>query len=76
MKLLRRQFLHLAAGAAALPAVPRFAWAQAYPTRPVRIVARGLLIGQSSVASFAAGAGLDVPSQIAIAWRQSGSLVE
>ena len=32
----RRQFLHLAAGAAALPAVSRFAWAQAYPTRPVR----------------------------------------
>jgi tripartite-type tricarboxylate transporter receptor subunit TctC len=39
MKLPRRQFLHLAAGAAALPAVSRFAWAQAYPTRPVRIVA-------------------------------------
>jgi tripartite-type tricarboxylate transporter receptor subunit TctC len=34
----RRQFLHLAAGAAALPAVSRFAWAQAYPTQPVRIV--------------------------------------
>src|SRR5712691_10850976 len=34
----RRQFLHLAAGAAALPAVSRFAWAQAYPSRPVRIV--------------------------------------
>jgi tripartite-type tricarboxylate transporter receptor subunit TctC len=34
----RRQFLHLAAGAAALPAVSRGAWAQAYPTRPVRIV--------------------------------------
>jgi tripartite-type tricarboxylate transporter receptor subunit TctC len=34
----RRQFLHLAAGAAALPAVSRIAWAQAYPTRPVRIV--------------------------------------
>src|SRR5262245_10535979 len=34
----RRQFLHLAAGAAALPAVSRVAWAQAYPTRPVRIV--------------------------------------
>src|SRR5262249_29634768 len=31
-------FLHLAAGAAALPAVSRFAWAQAYPTRPVRII--------------------------------------
>ena len=35
----RRHFLHLAAGAAALPAVSRFAWAQAYPTRPVRIIA-------------------------------------
>ena len=39
MKLPRRQFLYLAAGAAALPAVSRFAWAQAYPTRPVRIIA-------------------------------------
>src|SRR5262245_50207295 len=38
MKLPRRQFLHLAAGAAAIPAVTRTAWAQAYPTRPVRIV--------------------------------------
>jgi len=38
MKLLRRNFLHLAAGAAALPMSSRFAWAQAYPTRPVRIV--------------------------------------
>ena len=34
----RRQFLHLAAGAAALPAVSRIAGAQAYPTRPVRII--------------------------------------
>ena len=34
----RRRFLHLAASAAALPAVSRFAWAQAYPTRPVRII--------------------------------------
>ena len=40
MKLPRRQFLHLAAGAAALPAVSRIAWAQAYPTRPVRMVVR------------------------------------
>jgi len=39
MKLPRRRFLHLAAGAAALPAVSRIAWAQAYPARPVRIVA-------------------------------------
>src|SRR6516225_6281502 len=39
MKLPRRQFLHLAAGAAALPAVSRIARAQAYPTRPVRIIA-------------------------------------
>jgi tripartite-type tricarboxylate transporter receptor subunit TctC len=34
----RRQFLHLAAGAAALPAVSRIAWAQAYPSRPIRLV--------------------------------------
>jgi tripartite-type tricarboxylate transporter receptor subunit TctC len=38
MKLPRRKFLHLAAGAAALPALSRVARAQAYPTRPVRIV--------------------------------------
>jgi len=34
MKLPRRRFLQLTAGAAALPAVSRIAWAQAYPTRP------------------------------------------
>src|SRR5262245_50497518 len=38
MKLPRRNFLHLAACAAALPTASRFAWAQAYPTRPVRII--------------------------------------
>jgi tripartite-type tricarboxylate transporter receptor subunit TctC len=39
LKLPRRNFLCLAAGAAALPAVPRTVWALAYPTRPVRIIA-------------------------------------
>src|SRR5215475_1263886 len=38
MKLPRRNFLHLAAGAAALPAMSRVARAQAYPTRPVRLI--------------------------------------
>jgi|SRR5262245_4643304 tripartite-type tricarboxylate transporter receptor subunit TctC len=38
MKLPRRNFLHLAASAAALPAVSRIAWAQTYPSRPVRII--------------------------------------
>src|SRR5262245_4308012 len=38
MKLPRRNFLHLAAGAAALPAISRFAWAQAYPTRPITMI--------------------------------------
>ena len=38
MKLPRRKFLHLAASAAALPAVSRIARAQAYPTRPVQII--------------------------------------
>ena len=47
MRFPRRQFLHLAAGAAVLPASSRFAWAQAYPTRPVRIIV-GLPAGSSS----------------------------
>src|SRR5262245_51575205 len=38
MKLPRRKFLRLAAAAAALPAVSHFAWAQSYPTRPVRLI--------------------------------------
>ena len=38
MKLPRRNFLHLAAGAAAVPTVARIAWAQANPTRPVRLI--------------------------------------
>src|SRR6516165_2282796 len=38
MKLPRRTFLHLAAGAAALPALPHIAWAQAYPTRPLHCI--------------------------------------
>jgi tripartite-type tricarboxylate transporter receptor subunit TctC len=38
MKLPRRRFLHLAAGAATLPAVSQITWAQAYPTRPITIV--------------------------------------
>ena len=38
MRLPRRTFLHLATGAVALPAVSCVAWAQAYPTRPVRMI--------------------------------------
>ena len=38
MKLSRRNFLHLTAGAAALSAVSHVAWAQAYPSRPVRLI--------------------------------------
>ena len=38
MKLPRRRFLHLTAGAAALPAVSRIAWAQTYPSQPVRLI--------------------------------------
>ena len=38
MKLARRTFLHLAAAAAALPAISPTGWAQTYPTRPVRLV--------------------------------------
>src|SRR5690349_17254097 len=38
MKLIRRKFLHLAAGAAALPFAPHIARAQAYPSQPVRLI--------------------------------------
>src|SRR5262245_59155893 len=38
MKFPRRKFLRLAAGAAVLPTLSRVAWAQAYPTRPIRLV--------------------------------------
>ena len=57
MKLPRRQFLHLAAGAAALPAVSRIASAQTYPARPVRLIA-----------GFAAGGAADVYTRIMGQW--------
>ena len=57
MKLPRRNFLHLAAGAAALPAISRIATAQAYPSRPVR-----LIIG------YAPGASADTTARLMAQW--------
>jgi tripartite-type tricarboxylate transporter receptor subunit TctC len=57
MKRSRRQFLQLAAGAATLPAVPRLAQAQAYPTRPVRII-----VGAP------AGGGIDITARLIGQW--------
>jgi tripartite-type tricarboxylate transporter receptor subunit TctC len=49
MKLPRRNFLHLAAGVAALPAVSRIAFAQAYPSRPVRIIVAAAAGGPTDI---------------------------
>ncbi len=57
MKLLRRQFLKLAAAVAAAPAFPRLASALDYPTRPVRIVA-----------GFSAGGGVDITARLIGQW--------
>ena len=55
----RRQFLHLAAGAATLPAVSRIAWAQAYPSRPVRWIV-----------GYTAGGGNDIFARLMGQWLQ------
>jgi tripartite-type tricarboxylate transporter receptor subunit TctC len=57
MKLPRRRFLHMAASAAALPALSHVARAQAYPTRPVRIIV-----------GFAAGGGVDITARLIGQW--------
>ena len=57
MKFRRRQFLHLAGAAVALPAMSRFAWAQAYPSRPVRVVV-----------GLAAGSGVDILARLIGQW--------
>ena len=57
MTLRRRTFLHLAAGAAALPAVSRMAQAQAYPSRPVRIIV-----------GFPAGGATDIQARLMGQW--------
>jgi len=54
----RRRFLHLAAGAAALPLVPRGAHAQSYPTRPVRVIVPFAAAGGADIVARLIGASL------------------
>jgi tripartite-type tricarboxylate transporter receptor subunit TctC len=57
MKLPRRNFLHLAAGAAALPTLSRIAWTESYPSRPVRIIV-----------GFTAGNNIDIVAPLIGQW--------
>ena len=57
----RRQFLHLAAGAAALPAVSRIARAQAYPSRPITIIAPFPAGGATDIVSRTLAEGMKAP---------------
>jgi tripartite-type tricarboxylate transporter receptor subunit TctC len=57
MKLPRRRFLHLAASTAALPVLPRIAWAQTYPSRPVQMIV-----------GFPAGSAPDIIARLAAQW--------
>src|SRR5262249_22196813 len=57
MTIHRRTFLQLAAGVAALPALPQFAQAQTYPTRPVRVIV-----------GFGAGGAPDIEARLISQW--------
>jgi tripartite-type tricarboxylate transporter receptor subunit TctC len=57
MKIPRRQFLNLAAGAAVLPSMPQMASAQSYPTKPVRVIV-----------PFGAGGSTDITARLISQW--------
>jgi tripartite-type tricarboxylate transporter receptor subunit TctC len=75
MKLPRRNFLHLAAGAATLPAVSRITWAQAYPSRPVRLIVPFVPAGASDITARLMGQWLSerLGQQFVIDNRPGGS---
>ncbi|MFZ2139588.1 MAG: hypothetical protein WAV78_22125 [Xanthobacteraceae bacterium] len=76
MNLPRRQFLHLAAGADAFPAVSRVAFAQAYPTRPVRWIVCFSAGGPNDIVARVIARGLCGRYRLAVRGRVASILNE
>ena len=76
LKPLRRQFLRLTAGAVMLPALSRFAWAQIYPSRPVRIIVGFAAGGPNDIIARLMGHVWTAPAGQGIFWLSACGRVQ